>query len=132
MDMELRNKGKKLGIQRLINSFKYSFDGLAYAYTHEQSMVIHISATIGVIFLGYYFKVSTMEWLFLFLLIGLVVGIELLNTSIEATIDLVSPSIHPLAKIAKDTASAAVFALTVVTVISGLIIFAPKIIEKFF
>jgi len=132
MNMELRKKNKKMGIQRLINSFKYSFEGLVYAYAHEQSMIIHISATILALFGGLYFNVSILEWLFLLLLIGLIVGIELLNTSIEATIDLISPNINPLAKIAKDTASAAVCVLSIVAFAGGIIIFLPKIIEKFF
>jgi diacylglycerol kinase len=132
VDMELRDQNKKMGITRLINSFKYSFQGLVYAYTKEQSMTIHLSITLGAVAAGLFFNISIMEWLFILLLIGLVVATELINTSIEATIDLISPSIHPLAKIAKDTASAAVFALSTVAFVGGILIFVPKIIDKFF
>jgi diacylglycerol kinase len=131
MNMELRDQNKKMGITRLINSFKYSFQGLVYAYTKEQSMSVHLSLTFGAIIAGLYFHISIMEWLFVLLLIGLIVATELINTSIEATIDLISPSIHPLAKIAKDTASAAVFALSTVAFVGGILIFLPKIIDKF-
>lgn len=130
--MDVRNKNKKKGLRRFINSFKYSFDGLAYAYRYEQSMTIHVGATILVIVGGIYLNISSTEWLFLLLLIGLIMGIELLNTSIEATIDLISPNIHPLAKVAKDTASAAVFILSLVAVIGGLAIFLPKLIVLLF
>ena len=52
---------------------------------------------------------------------------EMINTSIEATIDLVTNQIHPLAKIAKDTASSATLVLCIVSLIGGCIIFIPKI-----
>ena len=91
-----------------------------------------ITVTTIVVIGGLYFEVSVIEWLFLFLLIGLIVGVELINTSIEATIDLMSPQTHPLAKIAKDTASAAVFILSTVAFVGGCIVFIPKIIERFF
>jgi undecaprenol kinase len=132
MDMELRDKQKKLGIIRFINSFKYSFDGLKYAYTHEQSMVVHIIITIFVIIAGVYFKISYMEWLLVLFLIGMIISMELMNTSIEATIDLVCPKYHPLAKIAKDTASASVFVLSVVAAAIGLIVFGPHLINLLF
>lgn len=132
MDMESRNRKKRLGIGRLLNSFSYSFDGLKYAYTHEQSMVIHIIVTSFVILAGLYFKISRTEWFLVLFLIGTIISIELMNTSIEATIDLISPRIHPLAKIAKDTASAAVFVLTVVSVVVGAIVFWPYIMNLLF
>ncbi|MDD4035883.1 MAG: diacylglycerol kinase family protein [Bacilli bacterium] len=132
MNMEERNSMKKLGFRRFLNSFKFSFDGLAYAYTHEQSMVLHFGITILVVVSGIVLKITTIEWLFLLLFIGLIFATELINTSIEAAIDLISPKIHPLAKIAKDTASAAVFALSVIAFIGGMVIFLPKVIEMLF
>jgi diacylglycerol kinase len=132
MDMELHDKNKQRGLTRLKNSFKYSFSGLKYAYSKEQNMAIHLLVTILVIVAGVFFKISYVEWFFVIIIIGLVLATELINTAIEATIDLVSPKIHPLAKIAKDTASAAVFIFALVASIGGLLIFVPKIIERFF
>ena len=108
MDMELRNKQKKRGWKRFVNSFKYSFQGLQYAYKAEQSLMIHGMAVILVIIAGFVLKITLIEWLICFILMGIVLATELINTSIEAVIDLACPEIHPLAKIAKDTASAAV------------------------
>lgn len=132
MDMESHDKKKVRGIKRLINSFKYSFSGLKYAYIKEQNMTVHIIVTGIVIICGIYFNISNIEWLFIMLLIGLVLATELINTSIEATIDLLSPNFNPLAKIAKDTAAAAVFIFALISFIGGIIIFLPKVIEKFF
>ncbi len=129
MDMELRNKQKKRGWKRFVNSFKYSFQGLQYAYKAEQSLMIHGMAVILVIIAGFVLKITLIEWLICFILMGIVLATELINTSIEAVIDLACPEIHPLAKIAKDTASAAVFVFSTVAFVSGLIIFLPKIME---
>ncbi|MFA5409418.1 MAG: diacylglycerol kinase family protein [Bacilli bacterium] len=129
MDMELRDKKKKLGIIRFFNSFKYSFSGLAYAVRQEQSVLVMLICLILTLVFGLLFNISLLEWFFILVCIGLVLGTELLNTAIEATIDLLSPSFHPLAKIAKDTASAAVFVYSLIAFIIGCIVFIPRIID---
>lgn len=131
MDTVSRENLKKRGLKRFFNSFKYSLQGLKYAYKYEQSMTIHFFATIIVIIAGILLKISLTEWLLCFMLFGLVMATELINTSIEAVVDLACPKIHPLAKVAKDTASAAVFVFAIVAFVSGLIIFVPKVINLF-
>ncbi len=126
-----REKIKVRGFKRFVNSFKYSLQGLKYAYKYEQSMTIHFFAVVAVVSLGIWLNISLFEWLVCLILFGLVMATELLNTSIEAVVDLTCPEVHPLAKIAKDTASAAVFVFSIVAAISGLIIFIPKIIALF-
>lgn len=126
-----RDEIKKRGFKRFIKSFGYSLAGLKYAYKYEQSMTIHFLAVAIVVVAGILLKISLLEWLICLILFGLVMATELINTSIEAVVDLTCPKIHPLAKIAKDTASAAVFVFSTVAAISGLIIFIPKIIELF-
>ena len=115
-------------IHRLFKSFTYAFDGLKYAFKYEQNILVHTLATILVIIAGFFFKISLFEWLVLALIIGLVIATELINTSIEATIDLVTKETHPLAKIAKDTAAAAVLVFGLTAIIIGCIIFLPKIL----
>ena len=126
-----RDEIKKRGFKRFIKSFGYSIDGLKYAYKYEQSMTIHFLMVAVVLIAGFLLKISLFEWLICLMLMGLVMATELINTSIEAVVDLTCPEIHPLAKIAKDTASAAVFVFSVVAAISGGIIFIPKIIALF-
>lgn len=128
MAMVSRDKLKKRGLNRLVNSFKYALDGLKYAFKYEQNLIVHIVVTIAVIVFGFLFKISLIEWLILILIIGLVIATELINTSIEATIDLCTKEVNPLAKIAKDTAAGAVLVFAITAVIIGLIIFVPKII----
>ena len=123
-----RDDLKKKGINRLVKSFTYAFDGLKYAFKYEQSILVHTLATILVIIAGIFFKISLTEWLVLALIIGLVIATELINTSIEATIDLVTKDVHPLAKVAKDTAAAAVLVFGLTAIVIGCIIFLPKIL----
>lgn len=131
MTMVSRDKLKQRGIKRLVNSFKYAFQGLKYAFKYEQNILVHALATILVILAGFCFKLSSLEWIAIFLIIGLVIATELINTSIEATIDLITDQVHPLAKVAKDTAAAAVLTFGITAIIIGLIIFIPKIMEMF-
>ena len=128
MNEDARNEQKKMGIGRFIRSFGYSLDGIKYAFRYEQSMFVHILATILVVIFGIFFKLNLFEWIMCLLVIGLVTATEMINTSIEAVVDLSCPEVHPLAKIAKDTASAAVFIFAITALICGLLIFGPKII----
>jgi len=123
-----RDELKKKGIRRFANSFSYALDGLKYAFKYEQNLIVHIIATILVIILGIIFHLSAFEWALCVLSIGLVIATELVNTSIEAVVDLVSPEYSNLAKIAKDTAAAAVLVFALAAIILGLIVFVPKFI----
>lgn len=123
-----RDEIKVRGFKRLKNSFKYSIDGLKYAYKYEQSMFIHFLVTIFVILMGLIFDISGFEWLLVFIVIGMVLSAELINTAIEAVVDMVTLEYNELAKIAKDCSSAATFVLSIIAFVMGLIIFIPHII----
>ena len=131
MNAVSRDSIKVKGFKRLINSFKFALDGLGYAFKYEQNILVHFTVMIIVIIMGIFLKISFIEWLICLILFGLVIATELINTSIEATIDLLTDKIHPLAKIAKDTASAAVLVFALTAIIVGLLIFLPKIIMLF-
>ena len=124
-----RDDIKKRGFKRFIKSFGYSIDGLKYAYKYEQSMLIHVIATIAVITVNLLLKVTGMEWLITLLAIGMVLSAELINTAIEAVVDLVTLEIHPLAKIAKDCGSSANFVLALMAAAIGLVVYVPYLIK---
>lgn len=132
MDTVSRAKLKQRGLKRFVRSFKYALEGLKYAFKFEQNMTAHIIATIGVIIMGFFFHISFIEWLIIAMVIGLVIATELINTSIEAVVDLACPQKDPIAKVAKDTASAAVLVFALVAVVIASIIFIPKIIAFIF
>ena len=121
--------GKKKSFKRFIQSFKYPISGLRYAYKNEQNLTFHLLMTLCVVIAGFVFKVTLIEWAILVLTIGLVIASELINTAFEAAVDLVTQEYHPLAKVCKDTAAAAVLVFSIAAVIVGLIIFIPHIIE---
>lgn len=123
-----RDEIKKRGLGRFVKSFSYSIEGLKYAYKFEQSMMIHVIATICVIAANIFFQVTGIEWLITILAIGMVLSAELINTAIEAVVDLVTLEIHPLAKIAKDCGSAATFVLAAMAATIGCVIYIPYIL----
>jgi len=77
--------------------------------------------------LGLWLGVSGPEWAVIFTLIALVLGLEMVNTAIEATVDLVYPDQHPLAKKAKDSAAGAVVMAAIASLATGLVIFLPRL-----
>ena len=122
---------KDKGIKRIVKSFKYAFSGLIDTYRTEQSVWIFIPVALIVIFMGFIFKINVYEWIAVILILGIILSLELVNTALEATVDLVTKKYEPLAKKAKDTVSSAVLIFAITSVIVGLIIFLPKIIELF-
>ena len=132
MSMISRDERKKQkGLKKFINSFTYPIKGLRYAYKNEQNLAFDVWMALIVVIFGFLFKVNKYEWAILVLTIGLVISCELINTAIEAVVDLVTEEYHPLAKVAKDTSAAAVLVFAIVAIIVGLIIFVPKIIGLF-
>ena len=120
---------KQFGFKRIISSIKNSWNGLKVAYKKEQSMYIHLVCAVILLVLSFLLNISLTQWLIIIAIIGLTLVVELINTAIESTVDLVTKEFHPLAKVAKDTSAAAVFIFALVAIIVGIIIFVPKIIS---
>lgn len=129
MKRVLRNKDKGNFLVRYIKSFFHALDGIRYAIIYEHNMIIIVLAIIVVTIAGFYFNLSDYEWLFCIIMLGMVSGSEMINTAIEAVVDLETIKEHPLAKIAKDTASSATLLFSITAFIGALVIFMPKIIE---
>lgn len=121
-------KFRKINIKRLDKSFKYAFDGFKFAFKTEPNLKIHTMFAIFVILGGFLFNISTLEWILLIAIIGLVIGAELLNTAIEHLVDLATQEYKRKAMLAKDTAAAYVMVLSLTAIVIGLVIFLPKII----
>ena len=128
MDLN-KQKGKKINpFVDVYNKFKYSFQGMAYCFTHETSFIFGTIALVILVIGGILFGISFMEWIFAVLSLLLVMEVEFLNTAIEATVDMVTDKFHPLAKIAKDCGSAATCMASFMALIVNLIIFIPKVL----
>ena len=113
----------------LAASFGYAFEGIWTGICKERNMKIHCLAIIAVTCAGTLFHITPAEWCICLLLFGLVASLELVNTAVEAVVDLVTEEKKPLAKIAKDTAAGAVLFTAVMAVIIGCIIFIPHLLE---
>ena len=109
--------------QKFLNAFR----GMHIVLKTTKHLFIHLVATFIVIILGFYFNVSSIEWMMLIFAIGFVFVSETFNTAIEIDIDLTSPEYHPFARDTKDVAAAAVLLSVFVAIIIGLIVFLPKI-----
>ncbi|MDO7743798.1 MAG: diacylglycerol kinase family protein [Pedobacter sp.] len=115
-------------MRRLIKSFGYALSGIAYTTKTQLNFKIHLLAVAVVILLGWFLKLTTSEWLWIVSAIGLVLVTELVNTAIELLVDLVSPDFNPQAGKIKDIAAGAVLIAAAIAVVTGAIIFIPKLI----
>lgn len=110
----------------ITKSFGYAFEGIFTCIRKERNMKIHCVMAVLVMIAGIILKLSPVEWCICLALFGLVMALELVNTAVEAVVDLVTSEYKPLAKIAKDTAAGAVLIAAIMAAIAGLIIFVPK------
>ena len=120
---------KRISRKKLKNSFRYAIQGIVSALKTEQNLKIHFIITALAIFLGIILKINYTEWAICFLLFGFVITAELLNTAIEVTVDLAMPEKNEKAKLAKDIAAGAVLISAIVSILVGIVIFLPKIID---
>ena len=132
MNMISRDERKRQkGIKKFLLSFSYPIKGLKYAYRNEQNLAVDVGVSLLVLIAGFIFQLEHYEWIIIVLTIAVVIAGELINTAIEAVVDLVTEEYHPLAKVAKDTSAAAVFVLSIMAAVDGIIIFLPKLISLF-
>ncbi len=115
----------------LYKSFGYAFEGIFAGIRKERNMKIHCVAVIGVTAAGIVFHISALEWCICLVLFGMIMALELVNTAIEAVVDLVTEEKRPLAKLAKDTAAGAVLIAALMAAAAGLMIFLPKLLQLF-
>lgn len=116
---------------RITRSFKFAFAGIKEALENEPNLKIHFLLAFLAFLLAYLLKFSSVEWAILALTIGLVLVLELVNTSLEAIVDLVSPEVKEKARVAKDVAAAGVLISAIVATLIGAFLFLPKILDLF-
>lgn len=116
-------------LHKLRLSFSYAFDGLKFAYRTQLNMRVHIAAAFIVAVLTLFLPLSVTEILFVTAAVFVVIICELANTAVETVVDMVSPHVHPLAKIAKDIAAAAVLVSAFFALVTGIVVFLPILLE---
>ncbi len=112
-----------------VGSFAFAINGIKIAIKDEPNIRVHFIFGFIVLITGMLLRISTLEFAIIFLTIGLVIALELINTALEALVDIVSPDTHHLAKVAKDVCAAGVFTSSVTAVMVGAFIFIPRIMS---
>lgn len=108
-------------------SFRHAFAGWRHVLRTQRNAWIHAVASVAVFAVSFWLGLGRIEWAILLLTVALVWTAELVNTAVEAVVDLLSPDIHPLAKVAKDVAAAAVLIAALAAIGVGLLVFGPPL-----
>lgn len=114
------------------NPFLHAINGILETYRSERNFRIHAVVALMAVGLGAWMNVTGAEWRWIVGCLAAVFIVELLNTAVEAVVDLVVTENHPLAKKAKDAAAGAVLIAAMFSVIVGITIFFPKLWRLFF
>ena len=128
-----RNNKRKWKNRDVISSLEFALTGIFTAFKEEKNMRSHVLSALAAIIAGLIFRISAIEWLLLLLSIFLVIAFEIMNSAVENVVDLASDYHFSMrAKNAKDMAAGAVLVVSVFAVITGLIIFLPKLWDIIF
>ena len=118
-------------VSRLFKSFDYAVKGLVKTFREEQNLQIQTLASLAVLSLGVYFKITRPEWLVLILVICLVLVAEISNSAVERITDVLKPRINSYVKEIKDIMAAAVLLSSLAAIIVGVMIFWPRLYKLF-
>ena len=113
--------------QTLARSFVNAWNGIVTCFLEERNIKIHCFAAVMVMISGNILHISITEWYICFVLFGVIMGLELVNTAVESVVDLVTDEWEPLASRAKDCAAGAVLIASIWAAVTGGIIFFPKL-----
>lgn len=123
--MTLKSKDKR----KFSSSIKYCLEGINFVITNESNFKKEIVIGIIALLLSYILKISRIEFTIILIMIALVLTSEIINTSIEKVVDLYTKDYNNLAKIAKDVSAGSVLVMSIFSLLVGVIIFLPKIIN---
>lgn len=113
--------------KRFMESVKNAFRGIALVYKSEQSFRIQVIIGLFVLFFALLFDLRSTQFILIVLLIAVVLVLELINSVLERMIDAFKPRLHPTVRDAKDMMAGAVLIASIISIIVGLVIFAPHI-----
>lgn len=120
----MRNRGS------LVSSFRNALSGLNELLRTQRNARIHLTITLAVIGLAAWLRLPAADWALLAVTAALVWTAELINTALEAVVDLASPGHQPLARSAKDLSAAAVLAAAVGAAVVGALVLAPPLFRR--
>jgi diacylglycerol kinase (ATP) len=113
-----------------VYAFGHAFRGWGYVMRTQHNAWIHAIVSTVVVIVGLWLGIQPRDWAMIVLAMGMVWSAEILNTAIEAVVDLSSPVHHPLAKVGKDVGAAAVLIAAGAALFIGLLILGPPLVAK--
>jgi len=116
-------------IKRLLKSFKYAISGLVKIFKEEQNLRIQFFLGLLAMCFAYFFKIEKIEFLLIIFSVGLVILMETINSAVERIADILKPRINNYIKEIKDITAAAVMIASIISLIIGIIIFYPYVIQ---
>ncbi len=118
-------------LRKRAKSFQYAFAGWWFVIRTQQNAWIHAVASVAVVLLALWLRLSLQDWAVIVLTIALVWTAEFLNTALEAIATLAANGRqHPLAKVGKDVGAAAVLIAALASIVIGLLILGPPLLER--
>ena len=114
----------------IIESFNFAIEGIIHVLRTQRNMRIHFAIAIGVLVAALAFDVSRLELIALLLAIAFVLIAEMVNTAIEAAVDVASTSFDPMAKLAKDIGAGAVLIAAVNAIAVGYLVFSGQVADE--
>ena len=113
-------------------SFQFAFEGWWFVLRTKHNAWIHAVVRVAVVGIGLWLRVPLNDWSVLILTFMAVWMAEFMNTAIEAVVDMTMPEPHPLAKVAKDVAAAAVLVGALGSILIGVILLGPPLWHRLF
>jgi len=110
--------------------FRHAWDGIQYAYSNHSNMVIHSILGLIALFAGFVLKINSLDMAILIIVFFIGLVIEMVNTSIESVVNLVTDEWKKNAKIAKDVAAGAMLVYALGAIMVALVILAPQLVNK--
>ncbi len=109
--------------KRPVDSFRFAGEGILHCFRTQKHMRFHFMMVVMVLMSGLWLSLDTRDMLIILFSISLVIATEMVNTAVEAIVDMVTSQYHPLAKLAKDVAAGAVLVASTNATIAGVLIF---------
>jgi diacylglycerol kinase len=119
-------------IRSRLAAFRYAFSGWWYVIRTQRNAWIHAAVSLAVVGLSLWLQLNITEWIFIIIAIAFVWTAEFINTALEAVVDLATEEQHPLAKVGKDVGAAAVLIASLTSIVIGVLVLGPKLIEILF
>ncbi|MBM3205363.1 diacylglycerol kinase family protein [Candidatus Shapirobacteria bacterium] len=112
--------------------FKNALSGCLYAFTTQKNFIVHFILSLLVIVLALWLKISYERFLFLILAIFLGLTVEMINTTVEKLVDLITEKYHPVAKVIKDLSAGIMLIVSLGVAMIGFLVLFPPLWQKLF